>query len=60
MKEWFIHLAAQLGVAAAGAVVTTASGIDYSHLGVWAPLAQAVTAVGVATYNNFFSARAKS
>lgn len=60
MKEWLLHLGAQVGVAAATAAVTTLSGADYSHLGAWAPLAQSVAAIAVATFNNFFSARAKA
>ncbi len=53
MKDFWIHLASQLGMAAAGAVVSTASGADYSGLGVWAGAAQAVAAIGAEIYNQF-------
>ena len=51
MKDFWVHLASQLGMAAAGAVVTTAAGADYSGLGVWAGAAQAVAAIGAEFYN---------
>lgn len=53
MKDFWIHLASQLGMAAAGAAVTTAAGADYSGLGVWAGVAQAAAAIGAEVYNQF-------
>ncbi len=53
MKNFWIHLGAQVAVAAAGAAVTTAAGADYSSLGVWAGAAQAVTALAAEFYNQF-------
>jgi hypothetical protein len=53
MKDFWIHLGAQIGVAAAGAVVTTAAGADYSTLGVWAGAAQAAAAVAAELFNQF-------
>lgn len=51
MKNFWIHLGAQVAVAAAGAAVTTAAGSDYSSLGVWAGAAQAMTAIAAELYN---------
>ena len=53
MKDFWIHLAAQIGMAAAGAAVTTASGANFSSLGVWAGAAQAAAAIGAEIYNQF-------
>ncbi len=53
MKDFWLHLGAQLGMAAAGAVVTTAAGANYSSLGVWAGVAQAVAAIAAETYSQF-------
>ncbi len=60
MKEFLLHLGAQIAVAAAGAAVTALAGADYSALGPWAAAAQAGAGLAVAAYNNFFSARAKT
>jgi hypothetical protein len=51
MNNFWVHLGAQIGMAAAGAAVTTAAGADYSHLGVWAGVAQAVAAIAAEVYN---------
>jgi uncharacterized membrane protein len=59
MKEFLLHLVAQVAVAAAGAAVATLSGADYSSLGPWSGVVQGGVALGVAFYNNFFSTRAK-
>jgi hypothetical protein len=53
MKSFWVHFLAQIGMAAAGAVVTTASGANYSSLGVWAGVAQAVAAISAELYNQF-------
>lgn len=53
MKYFWIHLAAQIGMAAASAAVTTASGANYSSLGVWAGVAQAAAAIGAEVFNQF-------
>ena len=53
MKDFWVHLAAQAGMAAAGAVVTTAAGANYSSLGVWAGAAQAAAAIAAELYNSF-------
>jgi hypothetical protein len=53
MKDFWVHLASQFGMAAAGAIVTTAAGADYSGLGVWAGAAQAAAAIGAEIYNQF-------
>jgi hypothetical protein len=53
MKDFWIHLGAQIGVAAAGAAVTAAAGADYTNLGVWAGAAQAVAALAAELYNQF-------
>jgi hypothetical protein len=53
MKDFWIHLASQLGMAAAGAVVSTAAGADYSGLGLWAGFAQAAAAIGAEAFNQF-------
>ena len=53
MKDFWVHLASQLGMAAAGAAVTAAAGADYSSLGVWAGAAQALAAMGAEIYNQF-------
>ena len=53
MNNFWVHLGAQIGMAAAGAAVTTASGADYSHLGVWAGAAQAAAAIVAEVYNQF-------
>jgi hypothetical protein len=53
MSNFWVHLGAQIGMAAAGAVVTTAAGANYSSLGVWAGLAQAVAAIAAEVYNQF-------
>ena len=53
MKHFWVHFASQLGMAAAGAAVTTAAGADFSSLGVWAGVAQAAAAVGAEIYNQF-------
>ncbi len=53
MKSFWIHLGAQVAAAAAGAAVTTATGADYSSLGVWAGAAQAVAALAAELYNKF-------
>jgi hypothetical protein len=53
MKDFWIHLGAQVAVAAAGAAITSASGADYSSLGVWAGAAQAVTALAAELFNQF-------
>lgn len=49
--NFWVHLASQIGMAAAGAAVTTASGANYSSLGAWAGLAQAVAAIAAEIYN---------
>lgn len=51
MKDFWIHLASQVGMAAAGAAVTTAAGANYSSLGVWAGVAQAIAAIGAEVFN---------
>jgi hypothetical protein len=53
MNNFWVHLGAQIAVAAAGAAVTTAAGSDYSSLGVWAGAAQAITALAAELYNQF-------
>lgn len=53
MNNFWVHLGAQIGMAAAGAAVTTAAGADFSHLGVWAGVAQAVAAIAAEIYNQF-------
>lgn len=53
MKDFWIYLAAQVGMAAAGAAVTTAAGANYSTLGAYAGIAQAVAAIGAEVYNQF-------
>ncbi len=53
MKKFWVHLGAQIAVAAAGAAVSSAAGADYSNLGVWAGAAQAVTALGAELFNQF-------
>lgn len=53
MKDFWVHLICQLGTAAAGAVVSTASGADYSALGVWAGAAQAAAAIAAEAFNQF-------
>ena len=53
MKDFWIHLGAQIGMAAAGAAVTSAAGANYAHLGIWAGVAQAVAAIAAEVYNQF-------
>ncbi len=53
MKDFWIHLGAQIGMAAAGAAVTSAAGANYSNLGVWAGVAQAAAAIAAEIYNQF-------
>ena len=53
MKHFWIHLGSQLGMAAAGALVSAAAGADYSGLGVWAGVAQGAAAVGAEIFNQF-------
>jgi hypothetical protein len=53
MKDFWVHLGAQIGMAAAGAAVTSAAGANYSNLGVWAGVAQAVAAIAAEIYNQF-------
>jgi len=56
MKDFWVHLASQIGMAAAGAAVTAASGANYSSLGVWAGAAQAAAAIGAEIFNQFSGA----
>lgn len=53
MKDFWIHLVAQVGMAAAGAAVTTASGANYTSLGMWAGVAQAVAAIAAEAFNQY-------
>jgi hypothetical protein len=53
MNDFWIHLGAQIGMAAAGAAVTTAAGANYSSLGLWAGVAQAAAAIAAEVYNQF-------
>jgi len=53
MRDFWVHLASQIGMAAAGAAVTAASGANYSSLGVWAGVAQAAAAIGAEVFNQF-------
>ena len=53
MKDFWVHLASQLGMAAAGAAVSAAAGADYAGLGVWAGVAQAAAAIGAEVFNQF-------
>jgi hypothetical protein len=58
MKDFWVHLASQIGMAAAGAAVTAASGANYSSLGVWAGVAQAAAAIGAEVFNQYSGAAA--
>ena len=51
MKDFWIHLGAQVGMAAAGAAVTSVAGADYTGLGVWAGVAQAFAAITAEVFN---------
>ena len=53
MSDFWIYLGAQVGMAAAGAAVTAAAGANYSSLGVWAGVAQAIAAIAAEVYNQF-------
>jgi hypothetical protein len=53
MNDFWIHLGAQVGMAAAGAAVTSAAGANYASLGVWAGVAQAFAAIAAEVYNQF-------
>jgi pimeloyl-ACP methyl ester carboxylesterase len=52
-SSFWLHLGAQIGIAAAGSAVTTLSGADYSSLGAWAGPLQAAAALAVAAYTHF-------
>jgi len=53
MNSFWVHLASQIGMAAAGAAVTSAAGANYSSLGAWAGAAQAAAAIAAEVYNSF-------
>jgi hypothetical protein len=56
MKEFWIHLGAQVAMAAGAAIVCTLSHTDYSSLGTAGPLLQAGAAIAAETWNQFFPA----
>ena len=56
MKDFWIHLASQIGMAAAGAAVSAASGANYASLGAWAGVAHAAAAIGAEVYNQYAGA----
>jgi len=58
MKDFWLHLGAQVGMAAAGAAVTAVAGANYSSLGAWAGVAQAAAAIAAEAYNSFAKPKA--
>ena len=56
MNPVLLHFVTQIGIAALGAAVSAAAGLDYSALCVWAGALQAGTALLTTLYNNYFGA----
>jgi hypothetical protein len=57
MKDFFVHLGAQVAMAAGAAAVAALAHANYSDLGAWAGAAQAGAAILAETWNQFFPAR---
>jgi hypothetical protein len=57
MRDFFIHLGAQVGVAAGAAIVAVLSHSSYADLGAYAGLAQAGAAILAETWNQSFPAK---
>ncbi|MGO8800868.1 MAG: hypothetical protein ACLQE9_21040 [Roseiarcus sp.] len=57
MKDFFVHLGAQVAVAAGTAAMLTLAHANYSDLGVYAGVAQAGAAMLAETWNQFFPSK---
>jgi hypothetical protein len=57
MKDFFVHLGAQVAVAAGTAAVLALAHANYSDLGAYGPLAQAGAAMLAEIWNQFFPAK---
>ena len=57
MKDLFVHLGAQVAMAAVAAAVATLAHADYSDLGVYAGVAQAGAAMLAEIWNQFSPAK---
>ena len=57
MKDFFVHLGAQVAVAAATAAVLAVEHANYSDLGAYGPMAQAGAAMLAEIWNQIFPTR---
>jgi hypothetical protein len=57
MKDFFVHLGAQVAVAAGTAAALTLAHANYSDLGAYGPAAQAGAAILAEAWNQFFPAK---
>ena len=57
-RDFWIHIGAQVAMAAGAAIVATLAHANYAQLGVAAPIAQAAAAVLAETWNQYFPVKA--